>query len=191
MERFRACLILIILVTACLAGCDVNDIYPHNAENIKVSGTTSSSLQFPCEIKVDTEGDTLIVTVTVENRTSKTVTFVDHADHRSISVFAADRSKDEAINPLLVSYVRATRENLKLVPPGSRIAFAEWFRLRRPSPGVLEVADYNGREDEFMRITDKKLQATFLYGWYPEYLPEESPPKSLSRTRKIRPVVKL
>ncbi len=175
--------VLTMLVMACITSCIAPDTIPEQPERIGAITTSQEHPDFPCDIRVEIEGDKFIVSATVENRTTKTVTFVNHPDHRSISILAADRSKDESVNPKLVSYRRATADNLINVAPGSSTTFVEWFRIRRPSPGVLEVGKLFSPEDEFMRIRDKNLRATFSYGWYPDYLPIDVPPSTRNYIR--------
>lgn len=121
-------------------------------------------------------GNSLIITASVRNESSETVTFVRHPDFYSISVFAADRKDDEAFNLSLISYVRATKDALVVVPPGESITFSEEYRVRQRGHNVFDISEDPQFMDphSYMRIRGKRLQATFHYGKYPRYLPENS-----------------
>lgn len=123
------------------------------------------------------ERSELIVTATVKNHSNKPVTFVNHPDFCGLSVYAADREKDEAINGgLFLHYHRATEEFLEVVPPGRSFKFQRRFLVRHNEDTTIEIEEYPQFEDtkSFMRISDDTLQAVFRYGRYPDRLPEDS-----------------
>ena len=118
----------------------------------------------------------LFVTASVTNNSTQTVTFVKHPDFYSISVSAVDRSKDEAFHFPVISFVRATKDDLVVVLPGATATFTDEFRLRRPMKGFIDIVEdpWFLVDAPFMRIWDSRLQASFDYGKYPDYLPKRA-----------------
>src|SRR6187551_745526 len=63
------------------------------------SATFTDASKLPCKIGHRIEREKLIVTATVTNQSKSVLTFVRHPSHYSISVYAADRTKDNSIGP--------------------------------------------------------------------------------------------
>ncbi|MGB6220063.1 hypothetical protein [Haloferula sp.] len=120
--------------------------------------------------------DRLIVTAVIKNQSTKSITFVDHPDFCGISVYAADRQKDDLINGgVFVTYHRASEADLKIVPPGGSFKYERDYIVRAVEGDAIEVEEYPQffEPKSFMRITDDALQAVFSYGKYPDRLPED------------------
>lgn len=160
--------------------CDRPQVAPHDKRDLAaLQENTEFTDKSKLVIKLDHRigrGE-LIVTATVENQSSIPVTFVNHPDFCGLSVYAANREKDEAINGgLFLHYHRATEEFLEVVPPGQSFEFQRHFLVRQNDDTTIEIEEYPQFEDtkSFMRISDDTLQAVFRYGSSPDRLPEDS-----------------
>lgn len=145
---------------------------------ILLSGCTStftdaSKLETSIAHKID--GDKILVTARIVNRSDRPLTFVRHPHFYNMSVRATDRSKDEAFNLMAVCFVRAKEESLVVVRPGEAATFSESFCFKRRSAGVVDVSQaglgWVSANSSYWRIRDKELQATFHYVSYPDNLP--------------------
>lgn len=169
---------LLLVVAIIVCSCVENQTAPDSSE----SETHSSNSKFPCEIDTiiekDHAGDDLLtVTVSVTNRSGRPATFVQHPDHQNISILAADRSKDRAVNIPLISYIRADQSHLVQAAPGQTVVFQDSFSYRHLKRNLVKVGD-PVFPDQGMEIWDENLRASFNYDWYPTYLPVGSNPKS-------------
>ena len=172
----------LLLVALLVCSCAKKPTAPFRVPDSNGSETHPSSSKFPCEINIlmekDHAGDDLLtVKVSVTNRSEKRVTFVQHPDHQSISILAADRAKDRAVNIPLITYVRSDQSDLVQAAPGETVVFRDSFSYRQLKKNLVKVGDPVFPE-QGMEIWDENLRASFSYDWYPTYLPEGSNPKS-------------
>jgi hypothetical protein len=122
------------------------------------------------------DGDRLEVVARVTNGSKVPITFVQHPDFWSISVLAADRTKDESFHISPFSFERATKKHLLTAQPGQSVEFSHAFHVRKPRPGVVDII-WGPRESStapYTRIWDSHLQATFQYRPDNSYFPKWS-----------------
>lgn len=108
--------------------------------------------------------DILTVRVSVTNRSGKPVTFVQHADHLSISVLAADRSKNRSVNIPLMTYVRADQSHLVQAASEETVISRDHFSYQQLNRNLVKVGD-PVFSDQGVEIWDKTLRASFSYHW--------------------------
>jgi signal peptidase I len=168
----------LLLVALPVCSCAKKPTGPFRVPDSSGSETHSSNSKFPSETDIlmekDHAGDDLLtVKVSVTNRSEKRVPFVQHPEHQSISILAADR----AVKIPLVTYVRSDQSDLVQASPGETVVFRDSFSYRQPKKNLIKVGDPVFPE-QGMEIWDENLRASFSYDWYPTYLPEGSNPKS-------------
>ena len=147
--------------------------------SILVSGCASSFTDresLKADVSHRITGNSLTIDASIRNESSETITFVRHPDFYSIAVLAANRKDDEAFNFPLITYVRATKDDLVVVQPGESITFSEEYRIRQRGNNVFDISEHPQfmEPHSYMRTRGKRLQATFHYGKYPDYLPENA-----------------
>jgi hypothetical protein len=126
--------------------------------------------KLPCTITHRAENGQLIIRAEVTNASDKVLTFVNHPDFYYLLVTATDRNRARAEGGALISYVRATAEDLEKVPPGEKFVAEKSYNYRRLSPRTVEISD-KGYFGFKKRIWDPYLRAEFSYGSTLEYLP--------------------
>lgn len=173
-----------IIVPAILPCCTNTLSKPEETRQLTTTTVKSGSKYFPCQMTVTQDKDYFTVTATVHNQTDRTVSFVKNSNHTSISIYAADRNKDEVHNPVIISIPRAEAKDITRVAPGGSTSFTHVFRYKRSRNGHLLIYDDFSIGESYLEIRDTILQANFSYGWYPDYLPKEHPPESVNYVRE-------
>jgi hypothetical protein len=135
------------------------------------TSTFTDASKLPCKVTHRLEGNKLIATATVTNESRSTVTFVDHADFYIFDLEAANPAKQrQIVHPLLIHFIRATREHLVRVAPGEQIRFDWPYTIHRKGAGTSELTSpFFG-----IRTWDSRLRVTFKYGASADYLPKHA-----------------